>query len=70
MTTTTRRGWCCWALGVASAAVFTVSAITACASDEPVGHSKTVRKTTTDTPSGTTTTTDTHEKDTKIIDRP
>jgi hypothetical protein len=38
--------------------------------DEPVGHSKTVSKTTIDTPSGKTTTTETHEKDTRIIERP
>jgi hypothetical protein len=67
-----KRGWCCWALGLASAAVFVFSAaaVTGCAADEPVGHTKTVRKTTEETPSGTTTTTDTREKDTKIIDRP
>ncbi len=38
--------------------------------DDPVGHSKTVTKTTEETPSGKTTTTETHEKDTRIIDRP
>lgn len=66
------RGWCCWGLGLASAAVFAVSAVTVtgCATDEPVGHSKTVKKTTQETPSGSTTVTETREKDTRIIDRP
>lgn len=39
---------------------------TGCESD-PVGHSRTVTKTTSETPSATTTTTETRNKDTKII---
>ncbi len=63
---------CCWGLGIAGATVLGASMLIAlggCA-DDPVGHSKTVTKTTEETPSGKTTTTETHEKDTRIIDRP
>jgi hypothetical protein len=35
--------------------------------DEPVGHSKTTTKTTVDTPTEKTTTTETHEKDTRVV---
>jgi hypothetical protein len=34
--------------------------------DEPVGHTKTTTKTTVDTPTEKTTTTETHEKDTRM----
>lgn len=39
--------------------------LSGCASDEP-GYSKTTTKTTVDTPTEKTTTTETHEKETKI----
>lgn len=37
-----------------------------CAADEPVGHKKETTKTVVETPEGTQTTTETHEKDTKV----
>ena len=63
----------CWGLGLAAMAVLGVTfaaALGGCAADEPVGRTKTVTKTTEETPDGKRTTTETHEKDTKIIDRP
>jgi hypothetical protein len=58
-----------WAGLLGLAAALGLSMTIGC-SDEPVGHSKSVTKTTEDTPSGRTTTTETREKDTKIIERP
>jgi hypothetical protein len=51
---------------VLSAATLVLTGISACAADEPVGHTKTTTKRTTDTPTEKTTVTETHEKDTKL----
>mgnify|MGYP000929473741 CR=1 FL=1 len=56
-------------LAAAGAAGFMGLSMAGCAADEPVGSTKTVKKTTEETPDGKTTTTYTHEKETKIIDR-
>ena len=58
-------------LGVAGAMALAVPlaglalGLAACSYDEP-GHSKSVEKTTVDTPTGKTTTTETHEKTTTV----
>ena len=62
-----RRRAALWIVGIGAA--IGISMPSGCA-NEPVGHTKTVEKTTVATPSGTTTTTETREKDTTIIDRP
>jgi hypothetical protein len=43
-----------------------VGLLAGCAHDEPVGHSKTTTKQTTSTPSGSTTVTETKEKNTTV----
>ena len=56
------------AVATMGAAGFLGLSMTGCAADEP-GSSKTVKKTTEETPEGTKTTTYTHEKETKVIDK-
>jgi hypothetical protein len=59
-----------WSLGLAAITVLALSLSTfGCASDDP-GHSKTTTKKVEQTPEGTKTTTYTHEKETKVIDKP
>ena len=66
MTTPTRNVARTLAALAAGSIVLSIAGLAGCASDEP-GHSKTQTKTTVQTPSGKTTTTETHEKDTTII---
>lgn len=54
------------ALAAAGTLGLMLGAFAGCA-DEPVGHSKTTSKTTVETPTEKTTTTETHEKNTKVL---
>lgn len=65
---TTTKPSCCMR-DVAALAVIGIGAVvglSGCAVDEPVGTTKTTTKTVVDTPTEKTTTTETHEKDTKL----
>ncbi len=56
-------------IAVLGAALTLLAGLSACAADEPVGHSKTTTKRTIDTPTTKTTVTETHDKDTKMYPR-